>query len=145
MNDDSSFPDTSVRVKTDLMSLTQQLQHQPQEVSSPGGLALIVITSFLFFSPRPSQATDVAAEVKRKLDKKEKKRKKREKKQQELEANGGTNGDAEVKPLACSRLAFGCMFDLRSDLRHVVPSQCTTCQSSMTPNHWQVPDSGLDH
>lgn len=55
------------------------------------------------FLPRPSQATEVAAEVKRKLDKKEKKRKKREKKQQELEANGGTNGDAaEVKsaPLA---------------------------------------------
>lgn len=43
-------------------------------------------------SPDPLQATEVAAEVKRKLDKKEKKRKKREKKQQELEANG----DAEV-------------------------------------------------
>lgn len=53
----------------------------------------------------PLQATDVAAEVKRKLDKKEKKRKKREKKLQELEANGDTNGDAEVKlrtrPAAC--------------------------------------------
>lgn len=48
------------------------------------------------------------AEVKRKLDKKEKKRKKREKKQQELEENGGTNGDAEVKPLA--RLLLRCMF-----------------------------------
>lgn len=52
---------------------------------------------FITVFSRPSQATDVAAEVKRKLDKKEKKRKKREKKQQELEANGGTNGDAEVK------------------------------------------------
>lgn len=44
-----------------------------------------------------SQATDVAAEVKRKLEKKEKKRKKREKKLQELEANGDTNGEAEVR------------------------------------------------
>lgn len=45
-----------------------------------------------------SQATDVTAEIKRKLEKKEKKRKKREKKLQELQENGGTNGDAEVKP-----------------------------------------------
>lgn len=44
----------------------------------------------------PPQATDVAAEIKRKLEKKEKKRKKREKKLQELEANGETNGEAEV-------------------------------------------------
>ncbi|XP_045932401.1 nucleolar protein 56 [Micropterus dolomieu] len=42
------------------------------------------------------EATDVAAEIKRKLEKKEKKRKKREKKLQELEAND-ENGDAEVE------------------------------------------------
>ncbi|XP_038552268.1 nucleolar protein 56 [Micropterus salmoides] len=42
------------------------------------------------------EATDVAAEIKRKLEKKEKKRKKREKKLQDLEANG-ENGDAEVE------------------------------------------------
>lgn len=34
--------------------------------------------------------------MKRKLEKKEKKRKKREKKLKELEANGDTNGEAEV-------------------------------------------------
>ncbi|XP_056128708.1 nucleolar protein 56 [Lampris incognitus] len=43
------------------------------------------------------EACDVAAEMKRKLEKKEKKRKKREKKLKELEANGETNGEAEVK------------------------------------------------
>ncbi|XP_008318633.1 nucleolar protein 56 [Cynoglossus semilaevis] len=42
------------------------------------------------------EATDVAAEIKRKLEKKEKKRRKREKKLQELQENGGTNGEAEV-------------------------------------------------
>lgn len=49
-----------------------------------------------FLVPFPFQATDVAAEMKRKLEKKEKKRKKREKKLQELAANGETNGEAEV-------------------------------------------------
>ncbi|CAG5983308.1 unnamed protein product, partial [Menidia menidia] len=43
------------------------------------------------------EATDVAAEIKRKVDKKEKKRKKKEKKLQELQANGDTNGKAEVE------------------------------------------------
>ncbi|KAL3977948.1 tumor necrosis factor receptor superfamily member 6 [Sarotherodon galilaeus] len=43
------------------------------------------------------EATDVAAEIKRKLEKKEKKRKKREKKLQELGENGEANGDAEVE------------------------------------------------
>ncbi|XP_074527742.1 nucleolar protein 56 [Halichoeres trimaculatus] len=43
------------------------------------------------------EATDVAAEIKRKLEKKEKKRKKREKKLQELQADGETNGEAEVE------------------------------------------------
>ncbi|XP_054640561.1 nucleolar protein 56 [Dunckerocampus dactyliophorus] len=44
------------------------------------------------------EATDVAVEMKRKLDKQEKKRKKREKKLQELQANGDAevNGDAET-------------------------------------------------
>ncbi|XP_019942304.2 nucleolar protein 56 [Paralichthys olivaceus] len=45
------------------------------------------------------EATDVAAEMKRKLDKKEKKRKKREKKLQELDTNGEAeveNGDADA-------------------------------------------------
>lgn len=91
-------PDTSVRVQTDLMSLTQQRQHQLQ--ASPHQEVRPWLSSLFSPSPsslRPSQATDVAAEVKRKLDKKEKKRKKREKKMQELDENGGTNGDAEVK------------------------------------------------
>lgn len=69
------------------------------------------------------QATDVAAEIKRKLEKKEKKRKKREKKLQELEANGETNGEAEVSSYFTSELAC---FDLRLD-SNVVSSQCTTC------------------
>ncbi|XP_005918710.1 nucleolar protein 56 [Haplochromis burtoni] len=43
------------------------------------------------------EATDVAAEIKRKLEKKEKKRKKREKKLQELGENGEANGDTEVE------------------------------------------------
>lgn len=56
-----------------------------------------------------SQATDVAAEIKRKRDKKEKKRKKREKLQQQ--ANGDTNGDAEVGTPDC----WAACFDLGSD------------------------------
>lgn len=100
MDDDSSFPESSVRVKTDLMSLTQQPEHEPQASTNHHHK----VGHHHFLSPRPPQATDVAAEVKRKLDKKEKKRKKREKKQQELEANGGTNGDAEVKNPARSPL-----------------------------------------
>lgn len=103
MDDDSSFPDSSMRVKTDLMSLTQQPEREPRSRPQPPFLAPSPPLAFITMSPRPSQATDVAAEVKRKLDKKEKKRKKREKKQQDLEANGGANGDAaEVKipPLA---------------------------------------------
>lgn len=43
-----------------------------------------------------SQASDVTAELKRKLEKKEKKRKKRDKKLLELQSNGETNGEAEV-------------------------------------------------
>lgn len=57
-----------------------------------------------------SQATDVAAEIKRKLDKKEKKRRKREKLQQQ--ENGDTNGDAEVGPPPD---CWAACFDLRSD------------------------------
>lgn len=55
--------------------------------------ALLILTVSV---PPPPQATDVAAEIKRKLEKKEKKRKKREKKLQELAENGETNGEAEV-------------------------------------------------
>lgn len=62
------------------------------------------------FLPDRPQAIDVAAEVKRKLDKKEKKRKKREKKQQQgLEANGGTNGDAEVKVCSLTPRLAACL------------------------------------
>lgn len=75
------------------------------------------------------------------MEKKEKKRKKKEKKLAELEANGETNGDAEVS-LDFYRLAA--CFDLRFD-PNVVLSQCTTCYISLTPNHWLVLNSGLDH
>lgn len=54
----------------------------------------LTVTTFIF-PLLVCKATDVAAEIKRKLEKKEKKRKKREKKLQDLEANG-ENGDAEV-------------------------------------------------
>lgn len=99
---------------------------------------ILVIEARVFNGRLLSQATDVAAEIKRKLDKKEKKRRKREKLQQQ--ANGDTNGDAEVGPPDC----WPACFDLRCD-PPVVRSQCTTCYSSMTPNHWLVPNSGPDH
>ena len=54
------------------------------------------LTLLKYFSFPSSQATDVAAEMKRKLDKKEKKRKKREKKLEELDTNGDTNAEPEV-------------------------------------------------
>jgi len=43
------------------------------------------------------EATDVATEIKRKMEKREKKLKKREKKLQALQENGEANGDAEVE------------------------------------------------
>lgn len=89
VNDDTSFPDITVRVKTDLMSLTQHYDSSEQ----PG--AFILCHEIMIVVVR-SQATDVAAEIKRKLEKKEKKRKKREKKLQELEPNGEANGEAQV-------------------------------------------------
>lgn len=87
VNDEKSFPDVTVRVKTDLMSLTQ---HERIRREAGCFSLLVLVTS-------PSlQATDVASEIKRKLEKKEKKRLKRERKLKKLEANGEANGDAEV-------------------------------------------------
>lgn len=124
---------TSLRVNTDLMSLTQH-----HSLDKPVGFPLTVIN--MSVCP-PPQATDVASEIKRKMEKKEKKRKKKEKKLAELDANGETNGDAEVS-LDFYRVAA--CFDLRFD-PNVVLSQCTTCYISLTPNHWLVLNSGLDH
>lgn len=59
-------------------------------------LGLIVLFVFL------SQASDVTAEIKRKLEKK-KKRKKRDKKLLELQSNGDANGDSEVIIFVCVR------------------------------------------
>lgn len=84
-----------------------------------------------------SQASDVTAEIKRKLEKKEKKRKKRDKKLQELQSNGETN-EAEVSAcfsmFACMYVFMPACFDLRLDPL-VVLSQCATCQMISTPNH----------
>lgn len=119
----------SLKATTDLMSLMQ-----PDERWTRTQLDDECRKLLFFFK---SQATDVAAEMKRKLKKKEKKLKKQKKLQQQ--ANGDTNGevsDPTVSP-AC--------VDLRCGPPPVAPSQCTACYSSMTPNHWLVPDRGLGH
>jgi len=59
-----------------------------------------------------SQAIDVTAEIKRKLEKKEKKQKKRESKIKEEE--DGANGTAEMKVMSCASRCWSGMLDLRS-------------------------------
>lgn len=134
VNDDMLFL-MSLRVTTDLMSLTQQPE---------GGWFAnnwhTRVRALIFNCIVQSQATDVAAEMKRKLEKKEKKRKKREKVQQQ--ANGEANGDAEVGGAAVGRACV----DLRGDpprrwSRLSVPH----ATAAVTPNHWPVPNRGLDH
>lgn len=78
------------------------------------------------------QATDVAAEMKRKLEKKEKKRKKREKLQQQ--ANGDTNGDAEVSGPTVEPACF--------DLRRDPPSSGPVSVYRMLEQHDSEPLAG---
>lgn len=99
-----------------------------------------------------SQASEVAAEIKRKLAKKEKKKRKRE--QRKLEALSTAEGDEDLKANGEAEVRVSCtksvVFSTSSmTILGAGPSRGPvlhlSCLKQTCSDHWQAPINGFDH